>query len=217
MKIKSLWNSADFWRAMVWSGIAINIWATIHPYFDPGFSMNYIEPYGRLWYWLNPLFQNWHIYAVQITLVYIPMIALQYYLVKKGKLSMELFALNLISTAFVRTLFVVGPAATIVAAQQDVTVIMFAPLASINPLFTLPLLLQKTALGWSWNLSDPYWAQWWAQVHNDPWTPPYVVILFWMIYPNLLWLKRVGKKRNWWWLDPRKAFQWVLYQLTRLA
>jgi hypothetical protein len=76
--------------------------------------------------------------------------------------------------------------------SQDLTVIAFAPLATINPLFSLLLVFQKLAIGFSWNLSDPFFIDWIAQARGNPWQITYVYLIGWFFFPILVWMK--GRK-----------------------
>ncbi len=153
-------------------------------YYDPDFAEFWVQPYGLLWYALNPFFRSWATYSWTSVLIYAAIVAPQLWLVKRGRLDGRMVVLNVMSAVYFR----------MAQSTQDMTVIAFAPLASLNPLFAVPLLLQKVAVGFSWNLSDPNWAAWLSATATNPIVAPYYVVLCWLALPPLAWLFRRVEK-----------------------
>jgi hypothetical protein len=195
MKLSTIWNHDDFLNAILIVSIVEIIWLTINPYFDYDFANYWNQPYGILWFILNPLFQNFQLYRLQVTLIQIPVVALQFWLVKKKKLSKELVVLTLFITMLFR----------LSSTDQNVSVVMFAPFVELNPLFTLMVILQKFGLGWSWNLSDGHWTGFIAQITNPRFHPgwngttfvlPYYLLAAWTVIPLLFWFTKWRKTDN---------------------
>ncbi len=185
-RIKSLlWDYNDARRGFLMGLIAVIIYYTIQGptsifgYYDEGFAHSWVQPYGVLWYALNPFFRNWQIYSVTTLLIYTAIILPQIYLAKKGKINSWVILLNIMSVIFFRTN----------QTSQDITVIAFAPLATMNPWFGALLILQKMAIGFSWNLSDPYWGTWVNQTRGNPWEMPYMFLIAWFVLPMMVWAK----------------------------
>jgi len=185
-KIKNvLWDYNDFKRGVIMGLISIIIYyilqggTSIWGYYDEAFARSWVQPYGALWYVLNPFFQNWKIYSITTVIIYAGIIAPQIYLAKKGKISPWIVLLNIMSAVFFR----------VNQTSQDMTVIAFAPLATINPWFGALLILQKMAVGFSWNLSDPYFGTWVNQARGDPWEMPYLFLIGWFVFPLMVWAK----------------------------
>jgi len=188
MRLRELWNYEDAKRGAflgLLSGLIYYILvgqSSIFGYLDVDLANYPIEPYGRLWYLLNPFFQQWQLYSLTTVLIYTAIILPQVWLAKRGKIPWSLIILNIVTVIFFRR----------VQSTQDMTVIAFAPLASINPIFSLLLVAQKMAVGWSWNLQDPYFQDWTYQVHNNPFQISYFMLILWFVLPIAVWLKR------WW-------------------
>jgi len=187
LKFSDFWNHDDFLNAILLVSIVGIAWYTIFGYFDLDLATYWGQPYGVLWYALNPLFQNWHLWSYQITAIQAPVAVLQYWLVKKKKISKELWVLTLFMTLLMR----------VSQTDQNVTVIMFAPFVEITPFATLLVFLQKFGLGWSWNLSDEHWSSFWGQINDPRFHPgftgttfviPYYLLMAWTIIPLFFWL-----------------------------
>jgi hypothetical protein len=186
-RIKSLlWDYNDAKRGVIMSLIVATIYyalignTSIFGYFDEGLTFSYVQPYGRLWYFLNPYFWNSHLYSIISAVSYTAIILPQIWLVKKKKINAWVVVLNILSAIMFR----------MNQSSQDLTVIAFAPLATINPLFSILLVIQKLAVGFSWNLSDPFWIDWVAQTRGNPWQITYVYLIAWFVFPILVWLKQ---------------------------
>lgn len=193
--LKDIWNHDDFVNALLAVSIVGIFWFTFHPYFDYDLAHYPIQPYGLLWSILNPLFANWQLYRIQVTAIQMPVAAVQYWLVKKGKISKELWVLTLFMTLLMR----------FANTDQNVTVIMFAPFVEMTPWATALVFLQKFGLGWSLDLSDQHWAGFIAQITNPGFHPglngttfvlPYYMLAAWTIVPLLFWFGRWRKTDN---------------------
>jgi hypothetical protein len=188
-KLKSikdtLWDYNDARRGLIMGLIVATLYYAIKGntsllgYFDEGLSFSYVQPYGRLWYFLNPYFWNSHLYSIISAITYTAIILPQIYLVKKKKINAWVVVLNVLTAVMFR----------MNQSSQDLTVIAFAPLATINPLFSLLLVAQKLAIGFSWNLSDPFFVDWVAQARGNPWQITYVYLIGWFFSPILVWMK----------------------------
>jgi hypothetical protein len=184
----TLWDYNDAKRGFILGLIAVTIYyalvgnTSIFGYFDEGLRFSYVQPYGRLWYFLNPYFWNSQLYSIVSAVSYTLIILPQIWLVKKGKINPWVIVLNILSAIMFR----------MNQSNQDLTVIAFAPLATINPLFSILLVAQKLAVGFSWNLSDPFWIDWVAQARGNPWQITYVYLIGWFFLPILVWMK--GRK-----------------------
>src|SRR5207249_472080 len=95
-----LWNYQDARRGILMGLISVIIYyiiqgpTSIWGYYDEAFARSWVQPYGALWYLLNPFFQNWKIYSVTTVLIYAGIIVPQIYLAKKGKISPWIIVLN---------------------------------------------------------------------------------------------------------------------------
>src|SRR2546430_11749256 len=71
-----MWNYQDAKRGFLMGLITVIIYYTIQGptnifgYYDEAFARSWVQPYGALWYALNPFFQNWQIYNVTTMLIY---------------------------------------------------------------------------------------------------------------------------------------------------
>jgi hypothetical protein len=166
------------------------------------------NPYGVLWYWLNPNFWTDIPYRIYVTCFLLITESMMYFLlVRHGKLSKFLFYAGW----FQSLIWMRG------SVYQNVTVTTFAPLISICPFVIALVLLQKLPIGWSWNFSDAH--SWCAFIGNNgfvngdwitfdngqklilcpggwlrlnpaySWFWSYLMIAFWVIVPFLFWLK----------------------------
>jgi hypothetical protein len=152
---------------------------------------------------LNPLYWTNLPYEAYIVGVIALQVGVNWYLVKKGKMGKVPFYLGWgTSVMWMRA-----------STFQNVTVTAFAPMATIWPILTLLLVLQKLPLGWSWPVQDnPHWqcafngtqpysdvsSQYGLQcsspaVRWDPFLPylySYFILGFWVIYPIVVWFLR---------------------------
>jgi hypothetical protein len=189
---------------------------------DSGLALSYYHGttlYGVLWTWLNPFYWTQLLYKVSLLFIQIPVLAVQYWLMKKGKISKFMFYAIFAQSILWRDW----------QEFYDITVTMFAPFASINPLFTLLLVFQKLPLGWSFpNITaNPHWQCDFGKGLPYPecyglgnritsmFTPTwnyridYWMIGFWVIYPILVWMNRRG------WLNRPKVFARKLFRRIR--
>ncbi len=149
--------------------------------------------YGRLWVLLNPFFYTQPSYAYNLLVVQILAVLPQLWLVKKGRLSRNLVYFNI----FTSFLFRAGYSA------QDVTTTVFAPLASINPLFTLLFVFQKMALGWGWlGASDFHWSYMNYLTGFEPFVWLYGLLVFWAFVPVIIWMRNTFFKERFHWKIP---------------
>jgi hypothetical protein len=64
---EALWDYNDAKRGLILGLIVATLYyalkgnTSILGYFDEGLSFSYVQPYGRLWYFLNPYFWNSHL------------------------------------------------------------------------------------------------------------------------------------------------------------
>jgi len=200
-----LWNS-DAERGTVLGMIAGLLFLALTGSSDADLSVVHQQnntPYGVLWTWLNPLYWTNLPYLIGLFVIYAVIFKVQCVFVKRGRLNKNLVWMNLFSVLF---LFVIH-------AQQNVTIIMLGPFVALSPLVLIPIMLQKLPIGWSLNFQDPHWncafngssnATDWYQpclsnsVHLNIfhiYSLSYLVILFWVIFPLLLWLKAWRHKR----------------------
>ena len=176
------------------------IYYAFTPYFDPYFNYYLVQgrfgevPYGALWYLLNPFFEHPQLWSLMTMSIYLAAIAPQIWLMRKGKLDRIVVFLNIFSAILFRAFH----------AQQDVTVIMFAPLATVNPLFSILLIVQKFAFGWSWDFSDSHWTNMTGQLDNCSALRTncqgifvYWLLAFWLFFPIGIYARtRIKKSRQ---------------------
>jgi hypothetical protein len=184
--------------AMLW---AVVLGLTIFSLSDKAITLGNVIPYGMVWTWMNPYYwitnlYKWVVLGGQL-LVMVPM----YYLAKKGKLNWTMLHLLLFTTIYFRLMGVF----------QEVSAVLFAPLATLNPVFSLILLVQKIPF-WSFppTLTDPhYLCSGLGQcvgytvdrvifLHGalNPDIATHFVIAFWLIAPIYVWWKR---RQQWIW------------------
>lgn len=148
-------------------------------------------PYGWFWTLLNPLYNTQLPYRLIVTAIQLPVIALQLWLVKKGKLNKWMVYLNIFTTIWYRMMI----------NYQDVSNIEFAPLVTINPLFVLVMLIQRYPF-WTLipSLSDPHYqcvvgncvaftVDRWAQT-LQPSFASHITLALWLILPLYAWWKK---------------------------
>ncbi len=203
--ISKLWDYEDFERGVLWASItAIVIWTI---FASPDYDL-YVEwlynipvPYGVLWVLWNPFWWTKQLYTTIVVGEWAIVTAFEWLLATKRKIiPLKLVKLQIFSTAILLALH----------STQNVTVIMFAPLAVINPIFTLLLLFQKIPLGWTlapWDNGHWYCAfngsgtvdtlgtnpclanslklAFWTHVYFIN----YLIIALWTILPIIIWWK----------------------------
>jgi hypothetical protein len=186
-------------RGVLWASIVgIAIFLLIIP--DPDTDMIVVfpgnPPYGLLWFALNPFYWSKRLYGVVLFFEWAMSVRLSYWFVKKGLLDERLIKLNIVSVVVLCALH----------AYQDITVIMFAPLASVIPDFVIVLLAQK--------IPFPGTAQWNCAFHGTGtqatfWTNPclssstqwnllgghvyaltYLILALWVVLPFVMWHKK---------------------------
>jgi hypothetical protein len=171
-------------RGILW-GLCFMIiyYAFISPQYDFGVVQGNPLAYGFLWYIFNPIHTDRFIWTLTTVGIYFVMLTIQLRQVRKGRLSKWMVYLGLVGVLFCE----------LQAVQRDVTVIMFAPLASMNPLWVIPMFLQK------FGFNHIMWEQLTPAKAGIPIGPPaifefqYVVLLFWFVFPVVVWLIK-----RWW-------------------
>jgi hypothetical protein len=174
-------------RGILWGLIVMILYyAFISPQYDFGVVQGNPLAYGYLWYLFNPIHTNRFTWTFTTMAFFFGILALQFRLVKKGKLDKWMVYLGIVGVLF----------SEMYAVQRDVTVIMFAPLASMNPIFVIPMFLQK------FGFNHEMWNQLTPEKAGIPIGPPaifefqYVVLVFWFVFPMFVWIT----KRLWRWL-----------------
>lgn len=149
--------------------------------------------YGWLWYLFNPIHNDRFIWGITTLAVYFTMLKIQFAQVRKGRIAKWLVYLNLGGVLF----------SQMIGVTRDISVIMFAPLVSWNPLFLIPMVLQK------FGFNRTMWEQLNFGKIGLPFGNPvlggtpgifevqYVILLFWFVFPPIVWLvKRLKRRRN---------------------
>lgn len=212
--LKGLWDEKDAERGVALGLIVGTVISAVFATSDYlALNFDYIRglnPYGVLWFWLNPYFWTDIPYRIYTTAFLFVAEGLMYwFFVRTHKLSKFLFYAGW----FQNMVWMKG------TVFQNITVTAFAPLGSLFPWLIIPfMLLQKIPLGWSWNFSDGHW--WCAFVGNQGitqgdtvsfvngqtliscpggwlrWNPAYswfwsyAMIVFWVVFPLLWYLKK---------------------------
>jgi len=200
VRFKDLWNS-DAERGVL-LGLFFSLWWIV--VFEILFSPRTLTdlalvnikfvPYGVLWVLLNPLYSTIIPYRFFLagfsTVVYLGL----WYLVKRGRIPKFLFYLSFANTLwFSATTY-----------PQMISIVSLAPLGAIHPIFSLLGLLQKFPIGWSWNFSDPHFLCAMGSPSINDYCPSisaklsitgyllpyYLITMFWVVYPPLVWWKR---------------------------
>lgn len=193
--VNVLWNYEDARRGFLMGVFAILVYYTMlgptwftnfYPlpkifggmlgYYDEALAHSWVQPYGAIWYLLNLPFQNWVIYGITSKLTYIAIMIPQIRLAKQHKVSWWAILLNVMTAIF----FIANQS------NQDLTVIAFAPLATMNPWYGLLLVFQKMPFG----MSREYWIDWFAQTRGNPWEITYMVLIGWFAFPLMVWAKK---------------------------
>jgi hypothetical protein len=173
-------------RGIFWGLIVMILYyAFISPQYDFGVVQGNPLAYGYLWYLFNPIHTNRFIWTLTTMAIFFGMLVIQFKLVKKGKLDKWMVYLGIVGVLF----------SEMYAVQRDVTVIMFAPLVSMNPIFVIPMFLQK------FGFNHEMWNQLTPEKAGIPIGPPaifefqYVVLLFWFVFPTCVWItKRLWRR-----------------------
>jgi len=171
----------------IWMGLCFMI--VYYTFFGSDYDFGVIQgnplAYGWLWYLFNPIHNSRLIWGLTTMVIYFAMLRIQFTLVKKGKLAKWIVYLNMIGVLACEKL----------AVQRDVTVMMFAPLASMNPLWIIPMFLQK------FGFNRIMWEQLTPAKAGVPIGPPaifewqYVLLLFWFVFPPTVWMLKVLWRR----------------------
>ena len=148
-------------------------------------------PYGIVWNWINPLYWTQLPYKVIVSLIQAPIVAIQLWLVKKGKLNKWMIYLNIFTTIWYR----------LMVNWQDISNIEFMPFVTMTPLFALSFLIQRYPF---WTLipkwSDPHFqcvigncvrfsVDRWAQT-LQPSFASHITLALWLVLPLIAWWKK---------------------------
>jgi|SRR6267378_1456744 len=106
----------------------------------------FVVPYSVLWTWMNPFYWTQIPYRIFLVTCCLLMLKIQHMLYKRGKLSFDWMLYSQLQNCIWFMLHW----------TENITVTLFAPLASIFPPFVLLEVLQKLPLGWSWDFNDPH-------------------------------------------------------------
>lgn len=183
--------------AMAW---AVVIGLTMFSLSDRAIQIpNVTIPYGLIWTWLNPFYWTNEKYKWAILIIQFAVMIPQYYLAKKGKLNWRMLHLLLFSTIYFRLMGVF----------QEVTPVIFAPFATINPLFSGLLLIQKYPF-WSLipSFSDVHFQcsylgqcvsytvdrQIFLHGALNPDIATHALVLFWLVAPVYAWWKKRARE-----------------------
>jgi hypothetical protein len=156
-------------------------------------------PYGIVWNLINPLYWTQLPYKIIVDAIQFPVIALQLWLVKKGKLNKWMVYLNIATTVWYRLMI----------NYQDVSNIEFMPFATMTPLVALSFLIQRYPF---WTLipkwSDPHFqcvigncvrfsVDRWAQT-LQPSFASHITLALWFVLPLIAWYKK-KQSQKWVW------------------
>src|SRR5437879_5007624 len=137
MKLSGLWNSEDFERGLLWASLVSIIYYTIFASPDYDLWVEHIHnisvPYGVLWTWLNPFFWTTTLYTSIVVVEWGMVTFGEWMLARRKIIPLKLVKLQVFTVAILLTLH----------STQNITVIMFAPLAALYPVMTLLLIFQK--------------------------------------------------------------------------
>jgi len=219
MRLSDLWDEKDAERGIALGLIVGTILAAVFTTSDYlALNFDYVRgqnPYGVLWYALNPQFWTDVPYRIWVTGFLFVSEAFMYFgFVRNGRLSKFLFYAGWLQS-------LIWMRGTV---YQNVTVTALAPLGSIFPWLIIPLmLLQKLPIGWSFpNITAN--AHWWCAFTGNTvftngdtitfpngqkliscpggalrwniqyaWFWSYAMILFWVLYPLIYYLVKSGK------------------------
>jgi len=194
--IDKLWGP-DAERGVIWGFIAGTIVMGFIGHIDPALNHSFdnASPYSIVWSWLSYKYWNDQPYMFILMLQSLVVYAVEWKLVKMGKIPKWLFILNLA----VNTIWMAW------STPQYVLQTIFSPLAAINPLVLIPEILFKLPLGWSWNFQDPhvacgifgqcsyYVGQRFIGLDPSNWAH-YFQGLMWLI-PVIVWFKKRRQKK----------------------
>lgn len=148
-------------------------------------------PYGWFWTLLNPLYNTQLPYRLIVTAIQLPVIAIQLWLVKKGKLNKWMVYLNIFTTIWYRMMI----------NYQDVSNIEFLPFVTMSPFVILSFILQRYPF-WTLipSLTDPHYqcvvgncvaftVDRWAQT-LQPSFASHITLALWLILPLYAWWRK---------------------------
>jgi hypothetical protein len=187
------WGKEEERGALLGAIGAIVLFTFVFP--DPDVDLGVVfpgnPPYGILWYILNPLYWTKRLYPMIVFTEWAIVTVVEWKVLAKNR---GLVKLQIYSTMFLMMLH----------AQQDVTVIMFAPLAILNLGFIGLEILQKIPFP-----GTPQWACAFQGTGTDAnaylypclsnsthflsfshvYALTYIVLVFWAVFPLILWFK----------------------------
>ncbi len=141
--LSKLWNAEDFERGMFYASIVAIVYFIINaqPDYDlfVEHAFNVAVPYGVLWSLLNPFYWTSTLYTSFVVIEWVMVTLVEWTLAESGRIPLKMVKLQIFTVAALLALH----------STQNVTVIMFAPLVVINPLFSILLIAQKIPFGWS--------------------------------------------------------------------
>ncbi len=190
--VSRLWDS-DAERGVIWALIVATVYIGIFGRLDPAMPLHYQygnTPYGILWVLLSPFYWLQQPYMSILLGEQAIIYAVQWKLVKMGKIPKQVFQWNL----FLNTLW------GVMQFPQDILSTIFMPFATINPLVVILEILIKLPFGWSWNLQDAHVqcgffgnCLFYNVSRTDifsvySWSHPIVVM--WWILPVVMWWKK---------------------------
>jgi hypothetical protein len=188
-----LWGKDEERGALLGAIAAIILFTFVFP--DPDVDLGVVfpgnPPYGYLWYLLNPLYWTKKIYPIIVFIEWAIVTLIEWKVLKNNR---GLVKLQIFSTMFLMMLH----------AQQDVTVIMFAPLAILNLGFIGLEILQKIPFPWTQQWQCAFYGTGTdANAYQFPclansthfltfshvYALTYIVLVFWAVFPLVIWFK----------------------------
>lgn len=192
-----LWGKAEE-RGVILGAIAsIIFFVFIHPDPDVDLAIKYPgnPPYGVLWFFLNPLYAEKQLYPIVVFIVWAVTTLIQWDLVRQKILHRNVLLLQIMSVMF---LFMIH-------AEQDVSVILFAPFATLVPWVVVVEFIQKIPFPgtdqWTCAFNGNGLA---TNVYQNPclttgtkffifsshiYSLSYILLVFWAVYPLLIYRK----------------------------
>ncbi len=197
MKFPKLWD-VDAERGTILALVVATVYFGIFGHIDPALPLIYALgnlPYSILWAWLSPYWWQTQPYMMILMVQSLAIYAVQWKLVKMGKISKTMFIMNL----FVNTMWMAW------TTPQYVLTTIWTPLATINPLFVMFEIILKFPVGWSWNFSDTHVQcgiygncgygifDRWSTLAPNNWAHIFVVIMW--ILPVIVWFQNRRRKK----------------------
>jgi hypothetical protein len=163
-------------------------------------------PYGAIWTWINPMYWTQDFYKWYTLLFQVVWTIPQVIAVKKGRMNIRMFELYLATSVWFRFL----------TAYQEVSMSVMLPLASINPIMSISLILLRFPFKtFPPSLSDSDFqcaeghciafeadrTSYLGLFHSA--TPVYFALIAWFIIPLYVWRKnkkgwKPGQEKKFW-------------------